>query len=128
MTSGVLARVNVLLAFAGLFIATMLSLSHLLDIELPCGLGSGCDVVTRDSRSQLMGIPFAYFGLAAYAVIAVVTLVRVFNPSLKPKLIHTTGYALSFLGLLVSIALTVFSVRTIHALCTWCLASAVTMS
>jgi len=116
MTSGVLARINVLLALAGLYIASMLSLSHLLGIELPCGIGTGCDLVTQDPRSQLLGIPFAYYGLAGFA------------PSFRPRLLHNAGYALSLAGLLVSIGLTMFSIRSIHALCTWCIASAVTMS
>jgi protein-disulfide isomerase len=128
MSSAVLARVNVVLAFAGLFIASMLSLSHLLDIHLPCGTGSGCDLVTQDPRSQLLGIPFAYYGLAGYTLMACIALVRVFAPGYKPRVLHNAGYLLSLLGLLISIALTAFSIRSIHALCTWCIASAVTMS
>lgn len=128
MTSGVLARVNVLLAFVGLFIASMLSMSHVLGIELPCGIGSGCDLVTQDPRSQVLGIPFAFYGLLGYVVIATISLIRLFAPDYKPRQLHNLGYALSLVGLLVSIGLTYFSIRSIHALCTWCIGSAVTMS
>ena len=128
MSSGALARINVVLAFAGLYIASMLSMSHLLGIELPCGLGSGCDLVTQDPRSQFLGITFAYYGLFGYSLIAVIVLIRLFKPALKAKALHNIGYVLSLAGLFISIGLTVFSVRSIHALCTWCIASAVTMS
>ncbi|HVT11429.1 MAG TPA: vitamin K epoxide reductase family protein [Fimbriimonadaceae bacterium] len=128
MTSGAYARFNVVLSFVGLFIASMLSLSHFMGIELPCGLGNGCDLVTQDPRSQLLGIPFAYYGLFGYAVIAAVCLVRLFAPTFRRRELHAAGYALSLIGLFVSIGLTLFSIRSIHALCTWCIGSAVTMS
>lgn len=123
-----LARVNVVLAFAGMFIASMLSLSHLLNIELPCGLGSGCDLVTQDPRSTLFRIPFAYYGLAGYALITTVVLIRLFAPTFHARRLQASGYALSLIGLLISIGLTAFSIRSLHALCTWCIASAITMS
>jgi len=128
MTSGALARINVILAFAGLYIATMLSLSNFLGIELPCGIGTGCDLVTQDPRSRLLGIPFAYYGLFGYAVITTIVLIRLFRPAFKSRALHNAGYTLSLVGLLVSIGLTLFSVRSLHALCTWCIGSAVTMS
>lgn len=128
MTSGAYARLNVLLSFTGLFIASMLSLSHLMGIELPCGLGNGCDLVTQDPRSQILGIPFAYYGLFGYTLIAAICLVRLFAPGFRPKELHAAGYVLSLAGLLISIGLTYFSIRSIHALCTWCIGSAVTMS
>ncbi len=128
MSAAAFARINVALAFAGLFIASMLSMSHVLGIELPCGIGSGCDLVTQDPRSQLLGIPFAYFGVLGYTMIATIMLVRLFAPGFMPRALHNTGYVLSLIGLVVSTGLTVFSIRSIHALCTWCIASAVTIS
>ncbi len=128
MTSGAYARLNVALSFVGLFIASMLSLSHFMGIELPCGQVNGCDLVTQDPRTQLLGIPFAYYGLFGYSVIALISLVRLFAPTYRRRELHAAGYVFSLVGLFVSIGLTLFSVRSIHALCTWCIGSAVTMS
>jgi len=54
----------------------MLSMSHLMGIQLPCGTGSGCGLVTNDRRSFLLGIPIAYFGLAAYIGFVILSAAR----------------------------------------------------
>ncbi len=128
MSVHAVARLNVVLAAVGLFIAGMLSLSHLLGIDLPCGVQSGCDLVTRNPRSYVLGLPIAYLGFGAYTVIAVVAALRLYAGERQAARLHTLGYVLSGIGLLVSIALTLFSIRVLHAVCNWCIGSAVTMS
>jgi uncharacterized membrane protein/protein-disulfide isomerase len=128
VSASAFSRLNLVLSMAGLYIAGMLSLSHLLNIQLPCGIGTGCDLITQDPRSQLLGVPFAYYGLLGYLVICVISIVRLLAPSLMSSFLHGAGYVLSFIGLGVSFALTTYSVTSFHAICTWCIASAVTMS
>src|SRR2546423_6769151 len=128
MSSAAYARIHLMLAFLGLYVAGMLSMSHILGLQLPCGIGSGCDIVTQDPRSKLLGIPFAYYGLAGYGIIAIVAVMRLFSPPARESVLNAIGYRLGGLGLAVSIGLTIFSVTSIRAVCTWCIASAVTMS
>lgn len=128
MSSAVAARVNLILSFVGLFVAGMLSMSHILGIVLPCGIGAGCDLVTNDSRSQIFHVPIAYIGLVGYLAMAIITSLRLSASQRGAKTLHSLGYAMSAIGLAASIGLTTFSVREIHAVCTWCIASAVTMS
>lgn len=106
----------------------MLSLSKALNIELPCGIGSGCETITQDPRSVLLGIPIAYFGVAGYGLLTLISLLRVFGTGRHGKRLHAVGYLLSGIALIVSIALTVFSLRVLHSFCTWCLSSAVVVS
>lgn len=128
MKSAAYVRVHLVLAFLGLYIAGMLSMSHLLGVELPCGVGSGCDIVAQDPRSKLLGIPFAFYGLAGYGLIALIAVARLLAPGPADRRLSAVSYVLTTIGLLASIGLTIFSVRSIHAVCTWCIASACTMS
>lgn len=116
-----------LLTCLGLFVAGNLSLSHLLHIVLPCGPGGGCERVLIDSWSQAGGVPVAYFGFLAYAALAAVTFVRMLKPTPNKNLV-LIPYLVSLLGTLASAALTYHSIFEIHALCKWCVTSAITMT
>lgn len=128
LVNGAFARINLLLAFIGLFVASMLGLSHVLHIELPCGIGSGCETVTQDPRSHVLGVPIAFWGVLGYGLFTLISGIRTFAPGWKPRMMHGLGYALSGLSLILSVALTMFSLRVLHSFCTWCLGSAVVIS
>lgn len=44
-------------AFAGLFIAAVLSAGHLLDLPVPCGRSRGCLAVALHPSSKVLGVP-----------------------------------------------------------------------
>jgi protein-disulfide isomerase len=122
-------RILIGLGFAGIFISGVLSLAKIMDVVLPCGAGSSCETVTNDPSSMLFGVlPLAYIGFGAYIVLTGLAFLRsTDNPAnfLKLSLI---GYGISAFGMLTSIALQVYSLFVIGALCKWCMASAITMT
>lgn len=121
-----LNRAILVLAFAGLFVAGVLSLGHALNVSVPCGPGGGCDTVAKHPSSYWGGIPVAYFGVVGYLLIAGLAIARAFGGLRKPAL-STAGFALTAVGFLASVYLQWVSLTQIRALCPWCLASAAIM-
>jgi uncharacterized membrane protein len=64
-----LLAISFVVAFAGLFAASVLSAGHLLHLPVPCGKSSGCITVASDPSSKWFGVPFAFIGVAAYLLI-----------------------------------------------------------
>ena len=120
-------RILLVLAFAGLFIAGTLSLSKLLKISIPCGPAHGCDIVNNHPSSIWFGIPVAYIGFGAYFVLAVLAVVRGLKGVAETRKLATLGFLIAIGGALMSIGLQFYSFTVIHAVCTYCFASAVTM-
>lgn len=116
------------LALVGWFVALYLGL-HALGIggELKCGTG-GCDTVQTSRWAVLFGIPVALYGVAGYTAILAVTLV-----SVQPSWLARRGpmlaiAALATGGVLFSGWLTYLELFVIHAICRWCVTSAVIMT
>lgn len=116
------------LALVGWFVALYLAL-HALGIggELKCGTG-GCDTVQTSRWAVLFGIPVAFYGVAGYTAILAVTLAGLqpaWLPRRGPSLLVA---ALATGGVLFSGWLTYLELFVIHAICRWCVASAVIMT
>jgi uncharacterized membrane protein len=116
------------LALVGWFVAVYLAL-HALGIggALKCGTG-GCDTVQTSRWAVLFGIPVAFYGVAGYTAILAVTLV-----GLQPAWLSRRGptllvAALATAGALFSGWLTYLELFVIHAICRWCVSSAVIMA
>jgi uncharacterized membrane protein len=116
------------LALVGWFIALYLGLHALgLGGELKCGTG-GCETVQTSRWAVLLGVPVAFYGVAGYAAILAVALV-----SLQPAWLGRRGpvlllAALATGGVLFSGWLTYLELFVIHAICRWCVTSAVLMT
>jgi protein-disulfide isomerase len=120
-------RILVVLAFIGLFVAGALSLEKVLNITLPCGNNSGCDIVASDPSSSLFGvIPVAYIGFFGYVLMAALAIARTMKTPYDLRLV-TVGYAASGIGAAFSVYLQFISLTKIHAICPYCLTSAITM-
>lgn len=106
----------------------MLSISHARGAVLPCGAGTGCDELAFHPSSYFHGIPVAYFGLAAYALIATLTSVRCWstNTTIRHWSFVMTYFAAA-LGVAVSLRLTAVAVVLVGVVCAWCIASGVVM-
>ncbi|MBI1756039.1 MAG: thioredoxin domain-containing protein [Fimbriimonas ginsengisoli] len=128
MSATVLSRITLILAFVGLFIAGVLSLSHVLNVVPPCGGGMGCARVATHPSSKWGGIPVAYFGFGAYLSLAALAWARTKAVLGRPKLLIQVGWAISAIGTLVSVYLTYYAITEIRATCIWCIASAITMA
>jgi uncharacterized membrane protein len=88
-----------------------------------CSVGGGCDTVNTSAYSQISGIPVAIFGLGAYLLIAAVLLVedrwavvRAYGP--------LAVFGLALTGTLYSAYLTYLELTVIHAICPYCVISA----
>ncbi|CAN5428078.1 hypothetical protein BH11ARM1_BH11ARM1_06810 [soil metagenome] len=123
-----LNRVLLVLAFLGLFVAGVLSAGHLLNLQVPCGLGvSDCETVAQSPYSKIFTIPVAYFGFLTYIGLCALGWFRgVGDPKNFRKLV-LYGYLLSAVGTVFSLYLQYQSFFVIHATCKWCLASATIM-
>jgi uncharacterized membrane protein len=114
-----------LLALVGLFLALYLFL-HQIGVggELKCGTG-GCDTVQASRWATVLGIPVAAYGVVGYAAILAVALA-----ALQPAALGRRGPALLLAalatgGVLFSAWLTYLELFVIHAICRWCVGSAV---
>lgn len=110
-------------AFAGLFAASVLGVGHLLDLPVPCGRGHGCVAVATHPSSRLFGVPIAFLGVAAY--LAMIVLLGQVAASRRSRL---ALLAVAGLGTAGSVALLIYSQAVIRATCVWCLASGAAMT
>jgi uncharacterized membrane protein len=109
------------LALIGLGIAAYLTYIHYAGIEPLCLASGGCEKVQSSHWSELAGVPVSVLGLVGYAAI----IACLFVPG-------ETGLAATALVALVgfgfSLYLTWAELFRIHAICQWCVASAVLMT
>lgn len=114
-----------LLAVVGACIATYLTLYKIGVIgTLSCSIGS-CETVNTSKWSRLIGIPIAAWGLGYYLTVLVMAFV-----GMQPRFEESPGFARALLavttvGLLVSGYLTALELFVIHAICMWCVISAI---
>lgn len=109
------------LTVVGLGIAGYLTYIHYRGIQPVCFAHGGCEQVQASSYSKLAGVPVALLGLIGYAAIAVTLALRGETARLATVLVTVVG--VGFSGYL-----TYRELFTIHAICQWCVASAVVMT
>lgn len=115
-----------LFALAGVFICVTILVAHFGHLHLPCGLTDGCAAVAASSRSYLFGIPVAVYGLLFYCTVATIAGVRIWGRLQRDRSWSSAALALSLLAAAFSVYLYRVSRTEIHAVCSWCMASAVT--
>lgn len=124
--SSTLRRVMIALAVIGLGVATYLTVVHYVGFQaLACGSGNGvssCQTVQSSIWSELAGIPVADLGLVGYVLI----LGSLLAPDREESRIATLGLTITGFGF--SAYLTYRELFTIHAICEWCLSSAVILT
>lgn len=125
MTARLLTRIALLLSYAGLFVSGILSIAELKSADVPCGVSGGCHTVAMDPSSHLLfGLSNAYLGLGAYLVFAILASMRLLNPG-APRFILLFAYIASVAGTAFSGYLTYLELFQIHAICVWCVSSAI---
>ena len=114
-----------LVALVGFFVALYLALYKAGVIgTLACGAG-GCETVQLSRWATLLGVPVAVWGVAYYALVFALAFA-----SLQERFADASGIALATLivtgwGVLFSAWLTYLELFVIHAICRWCVVSAV---
>jgi uncharacterized membrane protein len=111
-----------LLATAGLGIAGYLTYVHYAGISPVCTTGGSCEKVQTSAYSQLLGIPVALIGLLGYATILATLLTR------ETEIIRFIVTALTLTGFAFSAYLTYREIYSIHAICEWCVSSAIILT
>jgi uncharacterized membrane protein len=113
------------LSLAGIFISLYLTLYKLGYIgELSCSIGS-CETVNSSKWSRFMGLPVAAWGLLFYIDVFAVALVGTM-PRFEERLVFSVILAAeAAVGVLFSAWLTYLELGVIHAICIWCVTSAV---
>jgi uncharacterized membrane protein len=109
------------IALVGLGIAAYLTYVHYAGLHPLCLASGGCEKVQSSHWSKLGGIPVATIGLVGYAAILALLFV--------PGELGLAGTALvALVGFGFSAYLTYVELFRIHAVCQWCVASAVLMA
>jgi uncharacterized membrane protein len=117
-----------LLALVGLFVALYLWLHALgLGGPLKCGTG-GCETVQASQYAVLFGVPVAFYGVVGYLAILVVALVALRPAALLEPKWNQLLVGLATVGLLFTAYLTYLELFVIHAICRWCVGSAVVIT
>ena len=118
MSDRALLGVSRVLCAAGIGISGYLTYVHYAGLQPVCGISHGCETVQTSAFATLLGIPVALLGLVSYVVIFIALQLRGEGPLL-------TGYALTLIAFAFSVYLTYRELFTIHAICSWCVSSAV---
>ncbi len=136
MNATLLNRILTVLAFAGIFVASYLTMAHWIGANVACGISDGCGKVATSGYAFIpfggghdgkFGIPVALFGALAYAVLAALAVVRSIKGDASGGLTKL-GTILSGIGFLGSAGLMYLSFFVIKGTCIWCVASASIMT
>ena len=118
MTDATLRRASAGLGLAGVGIAGYLTYVHYAGLHPICGVSHGCETVQTSPYASLFGVSVALIGLITYVLI----LLTLRLPDERGLL---SGYVVTLIGAGFSVYLTYREVFTIHAICSWCVSSAI---
>jgi uncharacterized membrane protein len=112
----------IVLTVVGLGLASYLTYVHYSGIKPACSLGGSCEKVQTSAYSHLAGVPVALMGLIGYVTIIILLLA----PESEMTRFATVG--VTTIGFGFSAYLTYRELFSIHAICEWCVSSAVIMT
>jgi uncharacterized membrane protein len=110
------------IATVGLGVASYLTYVHYAGGPILCLKGGGCETVQHSTYSKLVGVPVALIGLIGYIVI----LASLLAPESESTRLATMTFTVMGFGF--SVYLTSRELFSIHAICPWCVSSAVMMT
>ena len=114
-----------LVALAGVFVALYLTLYKLGYIgTLACAVGS-CETVQTSKWATLLGFPVGAWGVAYYLAVLALALLGLTARFADSRGLSDVLLAITAFGLLFSIWLTYLELFVIHAICQWCVVSAI---
>ncbi|HEU4703093.1 MAG TPA: vitamin K epoxide reductase family protein [Conexibacter sp.] len=121
MSDRALHRALLVLALAGIGIAAYLTYVHYRGLSPICAIDQGCEKVQSSRYAKVGGVPVPLIGLIGYVAIFASLLVRG-----EAARLATAGMALG--GFAFSVYLTGLELFEIHAICQWCVGSAIVMT
>ena len=116
-----------LLALLGIGISGYLSYTHWTHSTVVCTGFHSCDYVQQSDYATLGGLPIAFLGLLLYAGILAGALVAR-GGTAPASLAGLAVFTLALAGALYSAYLTYVELFVLHAVCLWCVASALTVT
>jgi uncharacterized membrane protein len=122
VTPRALKTTMIVLTVVGLGVASYLTYVHYSGIKVACTAGESCTKVQTSQWSNLAGVPVALIGLLGYVAI----LASLLAPESENSRLATM--VLTLVGFGFSAYLTGRELFSIHAICEWCVSSAVIMT
>lgn len=113
-------------SLGGLFLSVYLFL-YALGVygSLVCGANASCDYVQASEYARFLGLPVAGWGVAWYTAVFVTTMLSLQERFTDAKWPGRALLILATGGLAFSVYLTAIELFVLHAICRWCVASAV---
>jgi len=112
------------LALVGLVAALYLSYVEITHVEAICGPVGECNIVQSSTYAQILGIPVAVLGVINYIIIVALWFWQRNGRLQGRRFVIWSLMGMTAAGTLFSIYLTVVELFVIHAVCAWCLSSA----
>src|ERR1700730_9295730 len=112
----------IVLTVIGLGVASYLTYVHYSGIKPACSLGGSCELVQTSAYSHLAGVPVALMGLIGYVSILLLLLLT------ESGTTRFAAVGVTAIGFGFSAYLTDRELFSIHAICEWCVSSAVIMT
>jgi uncharacterized membrane protein len=116
-----LHRALLILTFVGIGIAGYLTYVHYEGLSPICAINQGCEKVQSSKYAKVGGVPVPLIGLIGYIGILGTLLVR-------GELARLATAAMAYVGFAFSVYLTSLELFKIHAICQWCVGSAIVMT
>lgn len=118
-----------LLALIGLVAAAYLSYVETTNVKAICGPVGDCNAVQSSPYAKLFGVvPLALFGLLGYLVVLALWGWAAFGSGRAAELAALGLVGAALFGSVFSLYLTYLEPFVLHAVCAWCLTSAVAMT
>jgi uncharacterized membrane protein len=111
----------VVVAVIGLGIAAYLTYVHYAKLKPLCLSSGACETVQSSRYAKLAGIPVPVLGLVGYISILI-------SLAIRGELGRLASCGFALVGFLFSGYLTYRELFTIHAICQWCIGSAIAMT
>jgi uncharacterized membrane protein len=121
MTDRTLHRILILLTLLGIGIASYLTYVHYKGLSPICAVGHGCEKVQSSQWAKVGGVPVPLIGLVGYVGLLGSLLVR-------GELARLATAGMAYVGVAFSAYLTYRELFSIHAICQWCVGSAIVMT
>jgi uncharacterized membrane protein len=106
-------------------IASYLAYVEVNQVNALCGPVGECNIVQTSKYALFLGVPVAVWGVLNYLSVAVLWAGQRFLEGRKADLSQSGLAGLLLFGTIFSIYLTSLELFAIHAVCIWCLSSAV---
>ena len=117
---------SVLLALAGAADSAYLAFLKFTGTVAACSDIGDCEAVNNSKYAEIGGIPLALLGLLGYLAILAFLILETQFPSWRDGL-HLGVFGFTLAGAIYSVYLTYIEIFVLHAICPYCVVSAVVM-